>query len=175
MAWIYMFFASHDINFITRLYKAHILKHHRVFVVTGGRVKQITTDISTNRLYACLSGDNKIDIFSLDGHFQQHRKQRQRRSRPIKRSYICAIDVAGTVLIADCDNSHLQLLSSNGQWSFLQLQAPVEMPRSAWIMNDVPMNSVKIRFILTKWSNKETTHWRGKLKHWRGKLKLKRS
>ena len=107
------------------------------FSVNAEKYNEITLCISNNLLYVCLSGDNRIDIFSLDGHLRSSTDSNgDGGPRQLSCPFICATDDAGAALIADYSNNRLQLLSANGQWSIVQLQLPVEDPWGACLVND---------------------------------------
>ena len=112
-------------------------KQRHSFSVNATKNLIITLCMSNNCLYACLSVDNRIDIFSLDGHLRSSTGScGDGAADQLSTPFICATDAAGAVLIADCDNNRLQLLTANGQWSLVQLQPHAVNPSGACIMND---------------------------------------
>ena len=58
--------------------------------------------------------------------------------------FVADADVDGSVLITDCYNNRLQVMSEQGEFSVLQLQWPVSKPRGAMFFNN--------QLYVTSWS-----------------------
>ena len=132
------FYAANKITATVHVFEyASEWKHCHSFSVNITKNWRITLCISNNLLYACLSGDNRIDMFSRDGHLLSSTGSNGHGGPgQLRCPFICATDAAGDVLIADHTNHRLQLLSANGQWSIVQLQPPVVRPCGACLMNE---------------------------------------
>ena len=94
----------------------------------------LTLSISNNQLKCCSYAIGSIKVYSLSGdllltHTASNTDQFY---RPI----ISDDDDDGSVLIADCYNDRLQVMSEQGEFSVLQLQPPVSKPRSAVLFNN---------------------------------------
>ena len=78
-----------------------------------------------------------VQVHSLRGELlQTHVAPGRRGAGQSKNRYICDDDDDGSVLIADCGNNRLQVMSEQGEFNVLQLKPPVSVPRSAVLFNN---------------------------------------
>ena len=90
----------------------------------------LTLSISNNQLKSCSFGDGSIKVYSLSGELLQTYGTPGRADAGQLYSP-CISDDDGSVLIADCGNNRLQVMSEQGEFSVLQLQPPVTSPLRA--------------------------------------------
>ena len=85
----------------------------------------------------CSSGTNsEIHAYSLNGELlQAHGTPGSGEAGRFSKPYICDVDTAGSVLIADRDNNRLQVMSEQGEFRVLELQPEVSKPVSAVLFN----------------------------------------
>ena len=96
----------------------------------------ITLSISNNQLKCCSAEDGVIKIYSLSGELLQTYGTPGRSDvGQLDCPFISDDDDDGSVLIADCGNNRLQVMSEQGEFSALQLQPPVSRPRRAVLFN----------------------------------------
>ena len=96
--------------------------------------ENITLSISNNQLKCCSVDESTIKVYSLSGELLQTYGTLGRADAGQLYSP-CISDDDGSVLIADCGNNRLQVMSEQGEFSVLQLQPPVSGPRSAVLFN----------------------------------------
>ena len=96
----------------------------------------LTLSISNNQLKCCSAGDGSIKVYSLSGELLQTYGVRGcDGAGQLDWPYISDDDDDGSVLITDCGNDRLQVMSEQGEFSVLQLQPPVSRPRSSVLFN----------------------------------------
>ena len=91
---------------------------------------------ANNRLMCSNTAHHEIQVYSLSGELLQAFSRpgsgdADRFNSPI----ICDVDTASNVLIADCDNGRLQVMSEQGEFCVLDLQPRVSHPESAIIFS----------------------------------------
>ena len=97
----------------------------------------LTLIISNIQLKCCSHGDDTIKVYSLSGELlQTYDAHGNGDAGQLDGPYISDDDDDGSVLIADCGNNRLQVMSEQGEFSVLQLQPPVPQPRSAVLFNN---------------------------------------
>ena len=110
------------------------VKVHSFKVVLKGWV---TLSVRNEQIKCCSASDSQIAVYSLSGELLQTHGERGRgNAGRLKYPYICTDDDDGSVLIADCQNNRLQVMSEQGEFSVLQLQPPVSQPRIAILFNN---------------------------------------
>ena len=96
----------------------------------------LTVSISNNQLKCCSFVDDIIKVYSLSGQLlQTYGTHGHGEAGQLYRPFINDSD-DGSVLIADCNNGRLQVMSEQGEFSVLQLEPPVSRPRSAVLFNN---------------------------------------
>ena len=100
---------------------------------------------ANNRLMCSNTAHHEIQVYSLSGELLQAFSRpgsgdADRFNSPI----ICDVDTDGCVLIADCDNDRLQVMSEQGEFRVLDLQPHISQPESAVIFSgDLYVTSYK--------------------------------
>ena len=96
----------------------------------------ITISISNNQLKCCSAGDHIIKVYSLQSG-ELLRKNSTRGSAESNQLYCPFIsDDDGSALIAGSIKDRLQVMSEQGEFTVLQLEPPVPVPRSAVLFNN---------------------------------------
>ena len=94
----------------------------------------LTLGISNNQLKCCLIGESVIKFYSLSGELlQTYGTYGSDDAGQLDCPYVNG--EYGSVLIADCGNSRLEVMSEQGEFNVLQLKPPVSRPRSAVMSN----------------------------------------
>ena len=107
-----------------------------LFAIDTSVGSYITLGISNELLYVSSFLDNKIDAYTLNGVFRFNAgNQGNRAAGEFRWPRICAADASGALLIADCYNDRLQVLSAMDYWSIVQLKPPVLEPASACLVD----------------------------------------
>ena len=97
----------------------------------------LTLSISNNQLKCCSWGDGIIKVYSLSGELlQTYGTSGSGDAGQFNCPFISDDDDDGSVLIADCGNNRLQVMSEQGEFNVLQLKPPVSVPRSAVLFNN---------------------------------------
>ena len=97
----------------------------------------LTLSVSKNQLKCCSFGSGIIKVYSLSGELlQTYGTHGRGDAGQLNLPYISDDDDDGSVLIADCSDNILQVMSEQGEFSVLQLQPPVLDPRSAVLFNN---------------------------------------
>ena len=97
----------------------------------------LTLIISNIQLKCCSHGDDTIKVYSLSGELlQTYDAHGNGDAGQLDGPYISDDDDDGSVLIADCGNNRLQVMSEQGEFSVLRLKPPVREPRSAVLWNN---------------------------------------
>ena len=101
------------------------------------RFGSLTLSISNNQLKCCSRGDDIIKVYSLSGELlQTHGTCGSGDAGHLYYPCISDDDDDGSVLIADCGNHRLQVMSEQGEFSLLQLPPPELRPCSAVLFNN---------------------------------------
>ena len=99
----------------------------------GGKINLCARN---DRLTCSSSAHNEIQVYSLTGEFlQAHGRPGSGEAGRLDSLRICYVDTAGSVLIADCGNDRLQVMSEQGEFAVLDLQPEVSRPLSAMIFS----------------------------------------
>ena len=101
----------------------------------ASKSQTLTLSINSNQLKCCPWAENSIKVYSLSGELLQTYGTLGRADAGQLYSP-CISDDDGSVLIADCGNNRLQVMSEQGEFSVLQLQSPVPQPCSAVLFNN---------------------------------------
>ena len=97
----------------------------------------LTLSVSNNQLKCCSQNDYAIKVYSLSGELlQAYGRRGTEHAGCLSYPYISDDDDDGSVLIADCGNNRLQVMSEQGEFNVLQLKPPVSVPRSAVLFNN---------------------------------------
>ena len=97
----------------------------------------LTLSISNNQLKCCSEGNGGIKVYSLSGKLlQTHGTCGSGDAGHLYYPCISDDDDDGSVLIADCGNHRLQVMSEQGEFSLLQLPPPELRPGSAVLFNN---------------------------------------
>ena len=97
----------------------------------------LTLSITNTQLKCCSRGDDTIKVYSLSGELlQMYGTSGRGGAGNLRRPRISDDDDDGSVLIADCGNDRLQVMSEQGEFSVLQLRPPVSRPTSAVLFNN---------------------------------------
>ena len=92
---------------------------------------------ANNRLTCSATENHEIQVYSSDGEFlHTYGKFGSVGAGCLDTPLIGDSDVAGCVLVADCNNDRLQVMSEQGQFFVLDLQPEVSKPLGAAIFND---------------------------------------
>ena len=92
---------------------------------------------ATNNGLACSSSThNEIQEYSFSGEFRQiYGRPGSGEAGQLAFPRICDVDTSGSVLITDCDNNRLQVMSEQGEFCVLDLEPEVSGPVSAAIFS----------------------------------------
>ena len=110
----------------------------------------VTLATANGKIFACSDVDAKVFVLSQSGEvLQTHSKPTGELMFNLRwvlknlvfqsdelRPSLCAVDSEGAMLVVDCENEHLQVGDSSGQWSLLDLQPPVKMPIGAAVIDN---------------------------------------
>ena len=122
----------------------HVFDHKRSVLIQTRTVKlrfsepggTLRIRAANNRLTCSTTTHHEILVYSLSGEFlQAYGRPGSGDADRLDSPIICDVDTAGNVLIADCDNDRLQLMSEQGEFCVLDLQPHVSHPESAVIFN----------------------------------------
>ena len=103
----------------------------------ASKSQTLTLSISNNQLKCCSWAESTIKVYSLSGELlQTYGTPGRADAGQLRTPAISDDDDDGSVLIADCGNHRLQVMSEQGEFSVLQLQPRVSRPCSAVLFNN---------------------------------------
>ena len=96
----------------------------------------VTLAASSDALFACVSQDHKVFVFSKSGELLRELGERgSGLAGKLNTPFLCTLDQNKSMLIADCSNSRLQVCEQGGQWTVLDVQPPLYEPTGAVLIN----------------------------------------
>ena len=109
----------------------------RSFKASTNNNERLTMSVKNNRIKCCSWDDDNIRVYTLTGQLlQTNSTEGSGDAGQLSDPFICDEDEDGSVLFADQYNDRLQVMTEEGKFSLLQLQPPVEEPKSAALFNN---------------------------------------